>query len=111
MIGKMDQTVEIFTTTFTDDGMGGRERSIASGGQYFAEVDHLSGEEREHAMRDADKVSVSFKMHNFDGFPVNSTSYIDWNGMRYDVVDRAYEGAQRLFVVFKCVEGESIEST
>lgn len=111
MIGKMDQVVEVFTTTYVPDGFGGRERTITSIGQYFAEVDHLSGEEREHAMRDADKVSVSFKMHNFEGFPVNTTSYLDWQGMRYDVVDRDFEGAQRLYVVFKTVEGESIVST
>ena len=111
MIGKMDQSVEIFTTAFTPDGLGGFTREISSGGQYFSEVEHLSGEEREHAMRDADKKSVSFKMHNFDGFPVNTTSYINWNGQRFDVVDKDFEGAQRLYVIFKAVEGEQVEST
>ena len=59
----------------------------------------------------ADKVSVSFKMHNFEGLPVNTTSYIDWDGMRYNVVDRDFEGAQRLYVIFKTTEGEVIGST
>lgn len=111
MIGKMDQVVEIFLTAYTPDGMGGSERTITSGGQYFAEVDHLAGDEREHAMRDADKQSVAFKMHNFQGFPVNTTSYIDWDGVRHDVVDKGFEGAQRLFVIFKTVAGEQIAST
>ena len=111
MIGKMDQVVEIFTTSFSPDGIGGSDRSIVSAGQYWAEVKHLSGDEREHALRDADKTSVSFKMHNFEGFPVDTTSYINWSGIRYDVVDKDFDGAQRLFVIFKTVAGEQIEST
>lgn len=111
MIGDMDQSVEIFTTTFTSDGMGGSDRTITSGGNYFAKVSHVAGEEREHAGRNADKISVSFTMHNFEGFPVSTTSFIDWAGQRFDVVDREYEGPQRLRVTFKTVAGESIEST
>ena len=106
MIGKMDQVVEPFTASFVDDGIGGREETLSTLGQVWSHVEFLSGEEREHAMRNSDKQSVKFTMHNVDGFPLSSTSVIDWNGHRYDVVEAAYEGSQNLYVSLKAVSGE-----
>ena len=111
MISGMDQVVEIFTTSYTIDDMGGRERTIVSGGQYFAQVKHLGGSEGEHADRDAYKVPVDFLMHNFEGFPVGTIDFIDWNGKRFNVNDVAYDGPQRLYVTFKATAGDSYEST
>ena len=106
MIGEMDQVVSVFTAEYTPDGIGGTEKTLVDLGQYWAKVTHLSGDEREHAQRNADKISVSFKMHNFEGFPASTTSQISWNGSMYDVVDREFDGNQRLYVVFKTVSGE-----
>ena len=107
MIGKMDQVVSVFTASFAGDDFGGRVETLTQlPGAFFAEVAHLSGDEREHAMRDADKTSVSFKMHNFDGFPASTTSVLVWGGVKYDVVDREYTGNQRLYVTFKAVSGD-----
>jgi len=106
MIGQMDQVVTIFTASYASDGVGGREKTLNNHGDFWAEASHLSGDEREHAQRDADKISVSFKMHNFEGFPVSTTSQIKWNGVIHDVVDVGFEGNQRLYVTFKTVAGE-----
>ena len=111
MIGQMDQVVEVFVTSYTSDGLGGRERSITSAGQYFANVATITGDEREHADREAYKQAAKFKMHNFSGFPVNTTSYIDWNGQRYDVTLDGYLGAQDLYITYSGVAGEQIAST
>lgn len=108
MIGQMDQVVTVYTSSFTDDGVGGRETTLTNFGQYWAFVEHLSGDEREHAMRNADKVSVSFTMHNFAGMPVSTTSIIEFDGVSYDVVDREYVGTQRLYIKFKGVAGEHL---
>lgn len=109
MIGKMNQSVTVYTASFSSDGIGGREKTLNSIGEYWALVDFLSGDEREHAMRNADKTSVSFTMHNFSGFPVSTTSVIEFDGVNYDVVDREYVGAQQLYIKFKAVAGEHIE--
>jgi len=106
MIGQMNQVVTVYTASFAADGMGGREKTTTSIGQYWARVDHLGGEEREHALRDADKMSVAFTMHNFEGFPVSTTSIIEFNGVKYDIVDREYVGTQQLYIKFKGVGGE-----
>lgn len=106
MIGRMNQVVTVYISSFTPDGMGGREKTITSIGEYWALVEHLGGEERENALRDADKMSVAFTMHNFEGFPVSTTSNIEFNGVKYDIVDREYVGTQQLYIKFKGVGGE-----
>jgi head-tail adaptor len=106
MIGAMDQVVEPFAASFVDDGFGGREESLLSLGQMWAKVEFLSGEEREHAMRNADKQSVKFTMHNFDNSVIGTTSVIVWNGVKYDVVEPSFDGNQRLYVSFVAVAGE-----
>lgn len=106
MIGRMNQLVTVYTSSFIPDGIGGREKTTASIGEYWALVEHLGGDEREHALRDADKMSVAFTMHNFEGFPVSTTSIIEFNGVKYDIVDREYVGTQQLYIKFKGVGGE-----
>lgn len=106
MIGRMNQVVTVYISSFTPDGIGGREKTNTSIGEYWALIEHLGGEEREHALRDADKMSVAFTMHNFEGFPVSSTSSIGFNGVKYDIVDREYVGTQQLYIKFKGVGGE-----
>ena len=106
MIGKMDQSVVLYTAEYTPDGYGGNSVALMNSGVFYAEVEHLSGEEREHAMREQSKQSVSFKMHNFEGFPRTTTNVIEWLGVKYDVVDVDYSGSQNLFIIFKTVAGE-----
>ena len=76
MIGKMNQSVTVYTASFSSDGIGGREKTLNSIGEYWALVDFLSGDEREHAMRNADKTSVSFTMHNFRLHLLNPQSIV-----------------------------------
>jgi head-tail adaptor len=108
MIGKMDQVVEIFTASYVTDDIGGRAETLTTNGQFWSEVVFLTGEEREHAMRDADKDVVAFRFHNYEGFPASTTSVIQWNGNRFDVSEIAYEGSQNLYVVLKGQRGEDI---
>lgn len=108
MIGKMDQVVEIFTASYVTDDIGGRVEALTTGGQFWAQVIFLTGEEREHAMRDADKDTASFRFHNYEAFPASTTSVVQWNGLRFDVTELAYEGSQNLYVVLKGQRGEDV---
>ncbi len=110
MIGKMDQSVVLYTAEYTPDGYGGNSVTLTSAGVFYAEVETLSSktgvEEREHAMREQFRMMASFRMHNFEGLPKASTSVIEWLGVKYDVAGIDYDGPQNLFVVFKGVAGE-----
>ena len=104
----MDQVATIYTASFVTDEIGGRVKTLSSIGQFWCEVIFETGEEREHAMRDADKDVVSFRFHNYQGFPASTTSVIEWSGGRYDVTSVGFEGSQNLYVVIKGQRGEDI---
>ena len=106
MIGSMDQVITLFDSVLTPDGFGGNSQQLVSKGQFFAKVNHLTGEEREHAGRNAQKQSVSFTMHNISSSNGVNTSVIEWSGFRYDIVDVEFSGNQNLYITYKCVRGE-----
>lgn len=106
MIGKMDSVVDIYTASFIPDGVGGRERTLTFYDQMWARLEHGGGDETEHAMREADRNTINVTVHNYDGLPIATTSAIEIDGVRYDVIDRDYTNSMRLFVSFKCRAGE-----
>jgi SPP1 family predicted phage head-tail adaptor len=106
MIGKMDSLVDVYTAAFAPDGMGGRERTLVHYDQMWAKIEHGGGEEKEHAMREADRNKIMVTVHNYDGLPIATTSVIEINGVKCDVIDRDFTNPSRLFIKFTCVSGE-----
>lgn len=111
MIGQMTEIVELFALSEVTDELGGRTETSTSLGEFFAKVEYKSGSVKEQSGREGRLNTVIFLLHNFSDLDLFQSDFILYNGQTFEVVAKKFEGAQKLFISFECLEGDAHEQT
>ena len=101
--GELDQRLEFFTRTESDDGYGGRSVSFVSKGSSWCKVKPLSGKEIEKDDQVQDTFEVKFVIRNRQD--LSETDLIRWSGNDYNIKSMPPRGDRVLYLEIIAVRG------
>ena len=101
--GELDQRLEFFGRTETDDSYGGRSVSLVSKGSAWCKVKPMSGAETDRDDQVQDVFTVKFIVRNRQD--ITEKDLIRWNGDDYNIKSIPPRGERVLYLELIAVRG------